>query len=98
MLNTVIREVTPSGTIRTVAGLRPSCQPGPVRSVPAESALFYGASFSLERDGDLAVDTSLCVGNMQDEGFGPNLPLTPSGRFVRGASGPVPAVASIDCG
>lgn len=98
MLSTVIREVTPSGTIRTVAGLNPSCQPGPARAVPAESALFYGASLSLGQDGDLAVGANLCVGNMQDEGFGPNLLLTSSGRFVRDASDPVPAVASVNCG
>ncbi len=85
-----------SGTIRTLAGLQPSCPSGPVRSVPAEPALFYGASLSLEPDGDLAVDASLCVGNMQDEGFGPNLLLTSSGRFIRDASGPVPAVASVN--
>jgi hypothetical protein len=98
MLNTVIREITPGGTVGTVAGLHPSCLSGPVRSIPAESALFYGASLSLERDGDLVVDASLCVGNMQDEGFGPNLLLTSSGRFIKDTSGPVPAVASIDYG
>ena len=97
MLNTVVREITPAGTIRTIAGLHPSCPPGPVRSIPAESALFYGAYLSLARDGDLAVDASLCVGNTQDEGFGPNLLLTSSGRFIKDTSDPVPPVASINC-
>jgi hypothetical protein len=97
MVNRVVREVTPEGTIRTIAGLHPSCLSGPVRSVPAESALFGGAYLSIARDGDLAVNASLCVGNMQDEGFGPHLLLTPSGRFVKDASEPVPAVASISC-
>jgi hypothetical protein len=97
VLNTVVREITPGGTIRTIAGLHPSCAPGPVRSVPAESALFEGAYLSLGRDGDLAVDASLCVGNMQAEGFGPNLLLTSSGRFVKDTSDPVPPVASISC-
>jgi hypothetical protein len=98
MFNTVVREITPAGTIRTVAGLHPSCQPGPVRSVPAGSALFYGAHLSLGRDGDLAVDASLCVGNMQDGGFGPNLALTSSGRFIKDTSDPVPPVALVNCG
>jgi hypothetical protein len=98
MPNTVVREITPAGTIRTIAGLHPSCPPGPVRSVPAESALFEGAYLSLGRDGDLAVDASLCVGKMQDEGFGPNLLLTSSGRFINDTSDPVPPVASISCG
>jgi hypothetical protein len=98
MLNTVVREVTPAGTIRTIAGLHPSCQSGPVRSLPADSALFYGGYLSLGRDGDLAVGASPCVGNMQDEGFGPNLLLTPSGRLIKNTSDPVPPVASISCG
>jgi len=97
MLSTVIREITPAGTIRTIAGLRPSCQSGPVRSVAAGSALFYGASLSLSPSGALAVDARICVGNLTDQGFGPNL-LLKSGRFVKDASDPVPAVASVNCG
>ena len=40
MLNTVIRKVTLAGTIRTIAGLHPSCVPGPVRSVEARRPRF----------------------------------------------------------
>jgi hypothetical protein len=98
VLGTVIREITPVGTIRTIAGLHPSCPSGSVRSVPAESALFYGASLSLSPGGALAVDASLCVNSMQDQRFGPNLLLTSSGRFTKDASDPIPAVAAIDCG
>ncbi|HUJ55087.1 MAG TPA: hypothetical protein VLW49_03765 [Gaiellaceae bacterium] len=98
MRNTVIREITPAGTIRTIAGLHPSCASGPVRSIPAESALFYGASLSLSPSGALAVDASLCVGEPTGPGFGPNLLLTSSGRFVKETSNPVPAVASVACG
>jgi len=97
MFNTVIRQITLAGTIRTIAGLDPSCPSGPVQSVPAESALFYGASLSLSPGGALAMDARLCVGNLVDQGFGPNLLLT-SGRFVKDASDPVPAVASVNCG
>jgi hypothetical protein len=98
MVNTVVREITPAGTIRTIAGLHPSCPPGPVRSVPAESALFYGATLSLPPGGALAVEAGLCVGNMQDDRFGPNLLLTSSGRFIKDTSDPVPPVASVNCG
>jgi hypothetical protein len=97
-LNTVIREITPAGTIRTIAGLHPSCPSGPVRSVPAESALLYGASLSLSPGGALAVDANLCVNDIHDQRFGPNLLLTSSGRFIKDASDPVPVVASVDCG
>jgi hypothetical protein len=98
MLNTVIREITPADTIRTIAGLHPSCPSGPVRSIPAESALFYGAELSLTQGGTLAVGADLCVNNLHEHGFGPNLLLTSSGRFVEDPSNPVPVVASIDCG
>ena len=97
MLNTVIREITPAGTIRTIAGIHPSCARGAVRSIPAQSALFYGAQLSPAPGGGLAVDAGLCVNNIHDQEFGPNLLLT-SGRFVKDVSNPVPAVASIDCG
>jgi hypothetical protein len=96
MLNTVIREITPAGTIRTIAGLHPSCPSGPVQSISAESALFQGANLSLTLGGALAVDASVC--DIHDQGFGPNLLLTSSGRFVKDTSNPVPAVASINCG
>jgi hypothetical protein len=98
MLNSVVREITPAGTIRTIAGLHPSCPSGPVRSVPGETALFYGASLSLSPGGALAVDANLCVNDIHDQGFGPNLLLTASGRFTKDTSDPVPAVASVDCG
>ena len=100
MLNTVIREITPAGTIRTIAGLHPNCPPGPVQSIPAESALFNGASLSLSRSGALAVDTSLCVDASHKPELGPHLLLTSSGRFVRDTSNLVPTVAwqAADCG
>jgi hypothetical protein len=99
MRNTAIREIAPGGTIRTLAGLHPSCAPpGSARSIPAESALFYGASLSLSASGALAVDASLCVGEPTGPGFGPNLLLTSSDRFVEETSNPVPAVASVNCG
>jgi hypothetical protein len=97
MLNTEIREVTPTGTIRTIAGLHPRCPARPPRSIGAESALLYGASLSLSPSGALAVDARVCAGRLQG-GLGPNLRLTQSGRFVEDASNPVPAVASVDCG
>jgi hypothetical protein len=97
MPNTVIREVTPAGTIRTVAGLDPSCPAGPVRSVSAESGLFYGAGLSLSRNAQLAVDADLCVSHRQ--GFGPNLLLsTSSNRFTKDTLNRAPAATSIDCG
>lgn len=95
---TVIREVTPAGTIHTIAGLHPRCASGPARSIPAESALFDGASLSLSPGGALAVDAGLCVGKPTGPGFGPNLLLNSSGRFVEELSNPVPAVAAVDCG
>lgn len=96
--NTVIREIAPAGTIRTVAGLHPRCSPGPVGSIRAQAALFYGASLSLTSTGELAVGATLCVGKTSGKGFGPNLLLTRSGRFITDSSSPVPAVASISCG
>jgi hypothetical protein len=98
MLNTVIQEITPTGTIRTIAGLHPSCPSGAVRSVPAESALFYGAPLSLSAGGALVVDANLCIKGSHGQRFGPTLLLTSSGRFIQDTSNPVPAVASIDCG
>jgi hypothetical protein len=97
MPNTVIREITAAGDIRTIAGLRPSCASGAVTSIPAESALFYGASLALS-SGRLTLDGRLCAGNIHGRGLGPSLLLTSSGRFVRDASKPIPPVASIDCG
>lgn len=98
MLNTVIREITPGGTIRTIAGLHPSCQSGPVQSISAESGLFYGASLLLSPGGALGVDAKLCVDDIHDQGFGPNLLLSSSGRFIKDMSNPMPAVASVNCG
>lgn len=99
MVSTVIREITPAGTIRTIAGLHPNCPSGPVRSIRAESALFYGASLSLSPSGALAVDTNLCVGGTHKPELGPHLLLTSSGRFVTDASRLVPAVTweAVDC-
>lgn len=100
MLNTVIREITPARTIRTIAGLHPNCPSGPVESMPAESALFYGASLSLSPSGALSVDTSLCVGKTHKPVLGADLLFTAPGRFVRDRSNLVPAVAweAVDCG
>jgi hypothetical protein len=96
MRTTVIREIAPSGTIRTVAGLHPSCPSGQIDSISAESALFYGARLSLKPSGALAVDASVCIG--KNRGLGPNLLLTAARRFVKDISNPVPAVASVACG
>jgi hypothetical protein len=93
-LNTVIREVTPAGTSRTIAGLHPSCASGSVDSIPAESVLFHGASLSLTPSGALAVDADLCVGKTYEP---EHLLLTSSGRFVEEISS-VPAVAAVNCG
>lgn len=98
MLNTVIREITAAGTIRTVAGLHPRCPSGALQSIRAESALFYGAALSLSPSGALGVDARLCVGGTHEPGLGPDLLLAMSGRFVVDASNPVPAVASVNCG
>ena len=100
MVNTVIREITPAGNIRTIAGLHPNCPSGPIASMPAESALFDGASLALSPSGPLAVASSLCVGKTHKPVLGPHLLLTPSGRFVTDRSNLVPAVAweAIDCG
>lgn len=98
MLNTAIREITPAGTIRTVAGLHPACAPGRVTSIDAESALFYGATLALSPGGALAVDAGLCVGRPHAHALGPALLLTSSGRFVEDAANPVPTAASVNCG
>jgi hypothetical protein len=97
MRGAVIREITPSGTIRTVAGLHPSCPSGTVRSVPAESALFDGGlSLSVSPNGGLAVEADVC--ETHEPRPGPMMLSTSSGRFVRDVSNPVPAVASVSCG
>ena len=100
MRNTVIREITPAGTIRTIAGLHPNCPSGPATSIRAESALFDGASLALSPSGALAVDTNLCIGATHKPELGPRLLLTPSGRFVTDTSHFVPTGAweRIDCG
>ncbi len=100
MLSTVIREITPAGTIRTIAGLHPNCPSGPVQSIRAESALFDGASLALSTSGALAVDTNVCVGATHKPELGPHLLLTPSGRFVTDTSNLVPTVTweAVDCG
>jgi hypothetical protein len=100
MPNTVIREVTPGGTIHTIAGLHPNCRSRAPRSIPAESALFNGASLSLSPSGALAVDTYLCVDASHKPELGPHLLLTASGRFVSDTSNLVPKAAwqVVDCG
>jgi hypothetical protein len=96
--STAIREVTPAGTIRTIAGLHPHCSSGPVESVPANSALIEGASLSLSSSGGLVLNATLCVDVGRGQSLGPNMELTSSESFVRHALTPVPAVASIGCG
>ena len=97
--STAIREITLAGTIRTIAGLHPRCSTRSVRSVPAESALFNGASLALSPSGAMSVNANLCVDNAYGSEVGPNYQLlASSGRFIRDTSDPIPAVASIDCG
>jgi hypothetical protein len=100
MRNTVIREITPAGTIHTIAGLQPNCRSRAAESIPAESALFNGASLSLSPGDALAVDTYVCVGATHKPELGPHLLLTASGRFVSDTSNRVPRVAwqAVDCG
>lgn len=96
--NSVIREVTPAGTINTIAGLHPSCASGGTHSIPAESALFYvlNAPPVLSPSGALVVGANLCVDHYQLPGA--NVVLTIAGHFIKVASNAVPAVASTDCG
>jgi hypothetical protein len=78
----LIREVTPAGVIRTVAGLRPSCAgitPN-ATSIAAELANLHGVSLSIDADG-LAL-----LGGAQPcplaHHLGPFLKLTPAGKLT----------------
>lgn len=95
LTNTVLREVTLVGTIRTVAGLHPDCgAPRPsATSIRARSAEFYGADLSVGRDGTVRVWTTVCPG---EHSLGPSLVLSRSGLLV--ANGRLPAQAATDCG
>jgi hypothetical protein len=99
MLSTAIREITPAGTIHTIAGLHPNCPPGAVQSMLAQSARFDGAALSLSPSGALAVRTDLCVGATHHPKLGPHLLLTASGRFVADTSSlaPVAGWKAVDC-
>jgi hypothetical protein len=95
MTSSVVREVTPQGTIRTLAGLRPNCsavRPS-ATSVRAESAELYGADLSLGPGGALRVSAVACPDN---HSLGPSLELTRSGLLV--LSGGPPAPAAVNCG
>jgi hypothetical protein len=94
MTNSVIREVTPSGTINTLAGLHPNCSVArpSATSVRAQSAQFFGAALSLGADGALQVATTVCPDH---DSLGPSLVLTPSGLLV--SAGRLPAPAAVDC-
>ena len=93
--NTVIREITPAGILRTVAGLHPSCPTNrALTSISAQSASMNGAGLSLGPGGVLEVSTDACP-NVTD--LGPFLQLTDSGKLRKNSPDTIGA-ASIGCG
>jgi len=93
--NTVVREVTPTGVLRTVAGLHPSCPRDHLAtSIPAESALMYGAGLSAGPGGVLEVTAVPCPNATN---LGPFLELTASG-VLRDNSPDRIGAASVNCG
>lgn len=93
--NTVIREITPNGILRTVAGLHPSCATNhAATSISAQSAFMNGAELSYGPVGVLEVSTNVCP-NVND--LGPFLELTASGELRKNSLDTIGA-ASISCG
>jgi hypothetical protein len=92
--NTVVREIAPTGVLRTVAGLHPSCPTDHAASaIPAESALMYGAGLSLGPGGVLEVTANPCP---NVSALGPFLELTVSGELRDNSPDRIGA-ASISC-
>jgi|GEM_PF-6522237 hypothetical protein len=93
-ISSVIREVAPSGSIRTLAGLHPAC---PSRrgagSIPAESALMYSPELSIGPGGVIEVSTTVCPAISL---LGPYVELTSAGGLTDNAPDRV-AAASVNC-
>jgi len=96
----VIREITPSGAIRTVAGLHPSCAgvAAGAASMAAESAPISGIALSVGADGSLLLaGAQPCP---QAGHLGPFLQLTPAGQLADTQldSSPLINSALVSCG
>jgi hypothetical protein len=96
----VIREITPSGLIRTVVGLHPSCAgvAAGATSMAAESAPINGIALSVGADGSLLLEGAQpCP---QARRLGPFLQLTPTGQLADTQldSSPLISSALVSCG
>jgi hypothetical protein len=96
----VIREITPGGVIRTVAGLHPSCAgvAAGATSISAESAPISGIALSVGADGSLLLEGAQpCP---QAPRLGPFLRLTATGRLADTQldSSPLINSALVSCG
>jgi hypothetical protein len=94
LTGSVIREITPSGTVRTLAGLHPDCPVNEtLTSISAGSAWMDSAVLSLGPGAELEVSTNACP-NVTD--LGPFLRLTATGMLAKGSLDGI-GPASVDC-
>ena len=96
----LIREITPTGVIRTVVGLHPSCAgvAASATSMAAESAPISGVALSVGADGSLLLaGAQPCP---QAGRLGPFLQLTPTGQLADTQldSSPLINSALVSCG
>lgn len=96
----LIREITPSGVIRTVAGLHPSCAgvAASATSMAAESAPLNGVALAAGADGSVLLEGAQpCP---QAGRLGPFLQLTPTGQLADTQLDLSPLINSalVDCG
>lgn len=99
LVDSVVREITPSGKITTLIGEHPNCDavPRTSSSVPAQAAEFEGAQLTIASGGALDISTTVCPNILHLGGY---LQLTASGELVRTAPGsiPIPRDTSGYCG